>query len=113
MTHVAELITNNRTIETITLSNCNISSQANLHIYIFQALTSLTSLEYLGVNNIVITNQSVDDLTRFSISVKLRHLRLGNCLSKLTETEVNKIMVSLKNHKELTHLNFNDNIFRK
>ena len=106
--NVAKLITNNSTLEKINLSGCKISLQGKLHI--FQALTSLSTLQYFSINNIVIGDQLENDLTGIlSKNVEMKHLEMGNCVSKLIEYKTFKIFESLENCKQLVHFNFNNN----
>ena len=107
--NVAKLITNNLTIEKLNLSGCRISLQGKLHI--FQILTSLSALQYFSINNIVIGDQLVNELARIlSRNVRMKHFEMGNCTSTLTEYKIFTIISSLTKHKQLVHLNFNNNI---
>ena len=107
--HMAEIITNNPTIEKLNLSGCKISLQGKLHI--FYAILSLNKLEYFSINNIDISGQLESDLTRIlSKNVKMKRFEMGSSASKLTENGIYKIMISLENYKQLTHFNFNNNI---
>ena len=105
--NVAKLITNNLTIEKLNLSGCKISLQGKLHI--FQILTSLSALQYFSINNIIIGDQLVNELARIlSINVRMKHFEIGNCTS--TEYQIFTIISSLTKHKQLVHLNLNNNI---
>ena len=104
--NVAVVIANNSTIEKLNLSGCKISLQGKIHI--FKAFTSLASLQCLCINKVDITDQIEDDLAKvLSKNVALKHFEMGGCIA---EIGISKIIKSLKNHKELKYLNFNDNI---
>ena len=76
----ATLINNNKCLKFLKISDCVLSDNEKLKI--FMAMKNITSLTHLVLNNIAITNQVQNDIsTVIAKNTELQHIELTGCLN--------------------------------
>ena len=104
--NISTLLLNNLAMQELILKNCHFPSSEKIRI--FQAISLMNLLQYVDVNDVVISDQIEDKLVALiSGNIKLRHLELAGC--QLSESCIDKILLGLRYHSKI-HLNISNNL---